>query len=71
MAQIAGNEPQTEPPLHPVLPVRAACAPSIVASQARYSRLDALCWLLGTSVLKTRLFHRTDVPRSQHRKMIR
>ena len=26
-----------------------------------------VCWLLGTSVRKTRCFLRTDVPRSQHR----
>jgi len=28
---------------------------------------QGLCWLLGTSVRKTRRFLRTDVPSSQHR----
>jgi hypothetical protein len=33
-----------------------------------FTRIDLwLCWLLGTSVRKTRRFLRTDVPRSQHR----
>src|SRR5437660_8625136 len=41
MAQITGDHSQTQPALHPVLPVIAAYAPSIIASQARDSPLDA------------------------------
>src|SRR5256885_15907275 len=41
MAQITGDHSQTQPALHPVLPMIAACAPSIIASQARDSPLDA------------------------------
>ena len=42
-----------------------------IFQQSRYSFLWAmqpLCWLLGTSVRKTRRFLRTDVPSSQHRR---
>src|SRR4051812_27403487 len=40
MAQIAGDDPQTEPPFHPIHPVRAAFAPAIIAPQARNATLD-------------------------------
>jgi len=35
--------------------------------QAQQRRGIALCWLLGTSVRKTRRFLRTDAPSSQHK----
>src|SRR2546423_7487318 len=41
MAHITGYHSQTQPALHPFLPMIAACAPSIIASQARDSPLDA------------------------------
>src|ERR1700682_2300739 len=34
MAEIRGDDPQAQPPLHPLLPVIGAFAPSIIASQA-------------------------------------
>ena len=40
-AQVTGNDPQAQPPLHPVLPVIATFAPAIVTSQARNAALDA------------------------------
>src|SRR5260370_37444112 len=44
----------------------------IEASEAQFRQerfTEHLCWLRGTSVRKTRLFLRTDVPRSQHRSL--
>src|SRR5512135_2972223 len=41
MAEIAGDDSQAEPPLHPVLPVIATGTPAIIASQAGDSPLDA------------------------------
>src|SRR3989442_12326955 len=41
MAQITGDDSQAQPPFHPVLPVVAAFAPAIIASQTRNAPLDA------------------------------
>src|SRR6266699_5961328 len=41
MAQITGDDPQAQPPLHPVLPVIGTFAPSVIASQAGDAPLDA------------------------------
>src|SRR2546421_10652287 len=40
-AQVACNDPETQPPLHPVLPVISAFAPAEIAPQARDAPLDA------------------------------
>src|SRR5260370_21531394 len=40
-AQVTGDDSQTQPPLHPVLPVIGAFAPPVIASQARNASLDA------------------------------
>jgi hypothetical protein len=41
--------------------------PSQWFQERRVQKNETLCWLLGTSVRKTRRFLRTDVPSSQHR----
>src|SRR5260370_36667073 len=40
-AQVTGNDPQAQPPLHPVLPVIGAFAPAKVPPQTRNAPLDA------------------------------
>jgi hypothetical protein len=42
MAEIAGNDSQAQPPLHPVVPVIATGTPAIIASQTGNAPLEVL-----------------------------
>jgi hypothetical protein len=41
MSEVIGNDPQTQPAFHPLLPVIGTFAPAIIASQTRNAALDA------------------------------